>query len=188
MVFRSIFILSAVCLIIGCQATVQRGADSVSGDIRNPQLAAELTQQAIDLMTDDSEEAMRLLRAAIDADLYHGPAHNNLGVLLLNNGELYAAAEEFDLARRLMPGHPDPRINLGIALERGGKTSEALEAYASAIEVYPQHLPSLQALARLQIRTENTDETTESMLQIIAARGDTAWSQWARRQLASVGQ
>lgn len=185
MVFRSIFILSAVCLIIGCQATVQRGADSVSGDIRNPQLAAELTQQAIDLMTDDSEEAMRLLRAAIDADLYHGPAHNNLGVLLLNNGELYAAAEEFDLARRLMPGHPDPRVNLGIALERGGKTNDALETYASAIEVYPGHLPSIQALTRLQIRSGNVDESTGSMLRLIVSRGDPAWSSWARKQLAS---
>lgn len=185
MVFRSIFIVLATCLMIGCQASVHRGADTATGDTRNPQLAAELTQQAADLMGGDPEEAMRLLRVAIDMDLYHGPAHNNLGVLLLNDGELYAAAEEFDLARRLMPGHPDPRINLGIALERGGKTSEALAAYASAIEVYPGHLPSVQALARLQIQSGNVNESTGSMLRLIVSRGDPAWSSWARKQLAS---
>lgn len=185
---RIFYVLLLLPVTIGCQASVPRAGTTSSGTGTNAQHAVELTQDAVHLMAEDPQEASRLLRLAIDADFYHGPAHNNLGVLLLRDGELYAAAEEFDLARRLMPGHPDPRINLGIALERGGKTSEALEAYASAIEVYPQHLPSLQALARLQIRTSNEDETTDSMLRIIAARGDAAWSGWARRQLAIDGQ
>ncbi len=89
---------------------------------------------------------------------------------------------EFDWARRLMPGHP-ARINLGPALERGGKTDEALDAYASAIEVYPNHLPAMEVLARLQIRSGQDDEGTRTMLSEIAYRGDERWKSWARTQL-----
>ena len=126
---------------------------------------------------------MRLLRRAVEADLFHGPAHNNIGVILLNCGNLYQAAEEFDWARRLMPGHPDPRINLGLALERGGKVEDALEAYASAVEVYPGHLPSIQALARLQVRSGIRDEWTDELLLEIVYRGNESWKTWATSQL-----
>lgn len=169
--------------IVGCSANDHR-ATSASDSYRNQQLAAELTHTATRLMAEDPVKAEMLLRQAIDADLYHGPAHNNLGVLYLNRGELYQAAEEFDWARRLMPGHPDPRINLGLALERGGKFGEALDAYASAIEVYPEYLPAIQALARCQIRSGVRDEYTEELLRVIAYRGAIEWRGWARKQLA----
>jgi len=156
-----------------------------SSGTRNQQLAAELTSKAVEFMADDPVKAERVLREALEADLYHGPAHNNLGVLMLNRGELYLAAEEFDWARRLMPGHPDPRINLGIALERGGKYDEALDAYASAIEVYPNHLPAVQALARCQIRNGMHDVYTDELLRVIVYRGSSEWKVWARSQLAT---
>lgn len=82
-----------------------------------------------------------------------------------------------------MPGHPDPRINLGIALERGGKIDEALDAYASAIEVYPNHLPAMEALTRLQLRSRQSDEGTRTMLEEIAYRGEAEWKRWAKTQL-----
>jgi tetratricopeptide (TPR) repeat protein len=135
-------------------------------------------------MVTDPERALQLLRGAVDADLFHGPAHNNIGVLLLERGQLYEAAEEFDWARRLMPGHPDPRINLGISLERGGRVDDALDAYASALEVYPEHLPSMQALVRLQVRVGIHDAQTRDLLYQIVQRGDASWRQWARTQIA----
>ncbi len=166
----------------GCGHGAQmRGSET--GVARNPQRAAELTHQATPLIGEDPGEATRLLRAALDADLYYGPAHNNLGIVYLNCGQLYEAAEEFDWARRLMPGHPAPRINLGIALERGGKIGEALDAYASAIEVYPNHLPAMEALTRLQLRSGQDDAGTRTMLEEIAYRGDKAWKKWANSQL-----
>lgn len=170
-------------LLAGCGTPQQRSGaiDRESG--RNQQLAAELTQQAADLIQSNPEEAMRLLRRAVEADLFHGPAHNNIGVILLGRGELYEAAEEFDWARRLMPGHPDPRINLGLALERGGKVEDALEAYASAVEVYPGHLPSIQALARLQVRSGIRDEWTDELLLEIAYRSNENWRAWAKAQI-----
>ncbi len=186
-----IFIVMMSCILslslvfqTGCASNRTHTQSTISG-VRNQQLAAELTNKATDLLFDEPVKAEQILRQALQADLYYGPAHNNLGVLHLNRGELYEAAEEFDWARRLMPGHPDPRINLGLALERGGKIGDALDAYASAMEVYPNHLPAIQALARCQIRHGQRDEWTEELLQDIMYRGTFEWKAWARIQLSA---
>ena len=154
--------------------------------VRNQQLAAELTNEATALLSEDPVKAEQLLRQALKADLYYGPAHNNLGVLHLQRDELYEAAEEFDWARRLMPGHPDPRINLGLALEQGGKIDDALEAYASALEVYSNHLPAIQAIARCQIRHGLRDSQTDELLKGIIFRGSPEWRSWAKTHLRDV--
>ena len=84
-----------------------------------------------------------------------------------------------------MPGHPDPRMNLAMTLEAAGRTDDALDAYASALEAYPEHLPSMQALVSLQIRTGKADDRTPAMLREIAMRGESdAWKSWARTQIA----
>lgn len=168
----------------GCGLTPDRTHNGPSGSARNQQLAAELTEKATAFIVSDPDKALQLLREAVEADLFHGPAHNNIGVLLLERGQLYEAAEEFDWARRLMPGHPDPRINLGISLERGGRVDDALEAYASALEVYPEHLPSMQALVRLQVRAGVHDAQTRDLLHQVVQRGDEPWRKWARSQIA----
>jgi predicted Zn-dependent protease len=83
-----------------------------------------------------------------------------------------------------MPGHPDPRMNLALTLEKAGRTSEAIETYRTALEVYPGHIESMQALARLQVRAAKTDDKTHGYLEEIAMRGTTEdWRQWARRHL-----
>jgi Flp pilus assembly protein TadD len=152
---------------------------------RDSTLAGRLNEQASDLMDKDPAQAEDLLRKALAADLYCGPAHNNLGVLMLRKGDLYGAASEFEWARKLMPGHPDPRMNLAMTLESAGRTDDALDAYASALEVYPEHLPSMQAMASLQVRTGRADDRTPGMLREIAMRGESeTWKTWARTQMA----
>ena len=170
----------------GCGTTPRSDpyATLTEGD-RDSTLAGRLNEQASELMDEDPAKAENLLRQALAADLYCGPAHNNLGVLMLRKGDLYAAASEFEWARKLMPGHPDPRMNLAMTLEAAGRTDEALTAYASALEVYPEHLPTMQALASLQLRTGKADDRTTPMLEEIALRGESdTWKSWAQRQIA----
>ena len=84
-----------------------------------------------------------------------------------------------------MPGHPDPRVNLAMTLERAGHDNEAQDAYAAALEVMSNYLPALQGLTRLQLRSGNTDERTREHLGEIALRGETPrWRDWARERLA----
>ncbi|MEM9066815.1 MAG: tetratricopeptide repeat protein [Planctomycetota bacterium] len=152
---------------------------------RDPMMAQRLTQEAGD--TSDAAEAEQLLRRALAADLYHGPAHNNLGVLLLKRGELYEAAHEFEWARKLMPGHPDPRLNLGLVMERAGRVEEAIEAYESAREVYPGHMPAIQAIARASLRYGLEHPSLEELLEQVSLRGTSyPWREWARERRNSL--
>jgi Flp pilus assembly protein TadD len=151
---------------------------------RDPLKAQRLTQEAASIMDRNDDRAESLLREALTADLYHGPAHNNLGVLYLKRGDLYRAASELEWAQKLMPGLPDPRMNLALVLERAGRTDQALAQYSTALEVYPDHLPTLQALARLQLRSGRADDRTRHALEEVALRGETQeWRDWAHGQL-----
>lgn len=184
----AVFLIGSVagCALTGCGTTSRGPYATQQSGARDSQRAQTLTLEAADLMDTDPERAEALLREALTADLYHGPAHNNLGVIRLAQGDLYGAASEFEWARRLMPGHPDPRLNLGLALERAGKIDDAIEAYSVALEVYPGHLPSIQAIARCQIRHGLVDDRTAGWLEEIAFRGDESWRSWATAQAVRV--
>lgn len=176
--------LAILCLGVGCAANRQPATYSPMTEAGRDTAASErLTQDATRLMSSDPRRAETLLRDALNADLYNGPAHNNLGALYLSQGRLYEAAGEFEWARKLMPGHPDPRLNLALTLEKAGRTDEALTTYATALEVYPEHIPTMQALTRLQLRCGQRDDRTLRMLDEVALRGETqSWRDWARFQ------
>ncbi len=146
---------------VGCASS--RGAGpyaSMGEERRDSERSRRLVAQATKAVSEDDAEAERLLREALTFDLYNGPAHNDLGILLLKRGDLYGAAGEFEWARKLMPGHPAPRVNLAMTLERAGKTDDALEAYDAALAVYDNFLPALQGKARLEVVSGRADRDT----------------------------
>lgn len=112
----------------------------------------------------DREEAGRLLESALRADPFDGRIQDYLSVLRMQKGRLYEAALAFESARKLMLGHPDPRLNLALTLDRAGRLDEAPATYTSAVAMYPGHIPAMQALARLQLRSGKRDERTPSLL------------------------
>lgn len=185
----------AMALVLsGCAASQTRGpyAPMVAGE-RDTAKATRLNDEASALLERSMasgdgaamQKAEGLLREALNTDLYFGPAHNNLGVIFLSRDALYEAAAEFEWARKLMPGHPDPRLNLAFTLESAGRTEDAIATYRTALEVLPGHIASMQGLARLQIRAGKRDDATPGLLREIAMRGETPeWREWARDQLA----
>ncbi len=104
-------------LIASCRSTQPTAYTPPQEEARDTAKAERLTREAADMIYSDPERAESLLREALAADIFHGPAHNDLGVVFLERGELYEAAHEFEWARKLMPGHPDPRINLALVME-----------------------------------------------------------------------
>jgi Tfp pilus assembly protein PilF len=185
---RFLVLLPLALLLSACAAPATGPYATPTGEERDGLEAQALTQRAADLIDSDPDKAEQLLRDALSADIFHGPAHNNLGTLYLEQGKLYEAANEFEWAGKVMPGHPDPRMNLGLTLERAGRIDEAIASYDTALEVYPGHLPTIQALCRCQVRYGRADERTKRLLEQIALRGDTqVWREWARRQLIGLG-
>jgi Tfp pilus assembly protein PilF len=146
--------------------------------------AERLSRQAADLIVSDQAQAEVLLREALGKDLYYGPAHNNLGVLFLKQSKLYEAAGEFEWARKLMPGHPDPRVNLAIVLEKAGKNDDALASYGAALEVYPAYLPAIEGLACLTLKSGRSDPRMRTWLETISMQSESPqWAIWARAQM-----
>jgi tetratricopeptide (TPR) repeat protein len=164
----------------GCRTPTTAASGPYNPPAETPRQTAEaerLTKLAAELIEKDPDEAERLLREALGHDLFFGPAHNNLGVLCLKQDRLYDAASEFEWARKLMPGHPDPRLNLAITL---GREEEAVAAYTAALEVYPDYLPAIQGLARHAVRSGLSDERLDGWLREIAMRStDAGWREWA---------
>jgi tetratricopeptide (TPR) repeat protein len=178
-----------LCLALaGCRATSSSPYATQPESARNPLRAQQLTLEAAEILRRDSPDlraAEKLLRSALEADLYHGPAHNNLGVVYLKQSLLFEAASEFEWAKKMLPGHPDPRTNLALTLERAGRTDEALRTYASALEVYPDHLPTIQALTRLELRAGKPTDHTRAHLEAIAMQGKSPeWRAWAQSNLS----
>ena len=74
-------------VLVGCRAAREGPYDPTSESERNTVRAQELNTKAADLISGDPGEAEQLLRQALGADLFFGPAHNNLGVLFLKEGK-----------------------------------------------------------------------------------------------------
>jgi tetratricopeptide (TPR) repeat protein len=147
--------------------------------------AERLSHEGAELAEKDPAKAEALFQDSLAKDLFYGPAHNNLGVLYLRQKRLYEAANEFEWAKKLMPGHPDPRVNLGLTLEMAGKIEDALANYGAALEVYPDYLPAIEGLASLTIRSGRKDERLAQWLSAVAMRGDPGpWRDWAQKQSA----
>ncbi len=172
-------------LALGCTSKPRGPYLPLTEATRDTATAERLTKEAADLIPSDPERAEKLLREALTADLFWGPAHNNLGVLYLGRGELYGAASEFEWARKLMPGHPDPRLNLALTLDKAGQVDEAYQSYEAALEVYPGYIPAIQGMARLAVRSGRDDPRLARWLERIALEGETeTWRQWASAQRA----
>jgi Flp pilus assembly protein TadD len=149
---------------------------------RNPVEADRLSRQAADAIDrGELDHAEELLRRALSHDLYFGPAHNNLGVVFLERRKLYEAANEFEWARKLMPSEPDPRVNLGLCLERAGRIEDAMASFDAALQVSPEHLPAIQGAALLAVRSGREEPRLAGWLDAIAMRSDAPWRGWARR-------
>jgi tetratricopeptide (TPR) repeat protein len=169
-----------------CTSARPRGPYEAPSEAQRDSARAELlTREAAELLTSEPERAETLLREALSADLYCGPAHNNLGVVFLAQGKRYDAAQEFEWAKKLLPGHPDPRVNLALCFEDAGRLDEALEHYASALEVYPGYVPAMQGAASLALRSGKPDPRLRGWLDEIALRGETPdWQHWASARAA----
>ena len=65
------------------------------------------------------------------------------------------------------------------------RIDDAIDTYHAALEVYPDHIHTLQALARCQLYHRREDDRTDGHLREIAFRGHTEqWRTWARTRLA----
>ena len=134
------------------------------------------------------DQAEKELHAALAADLFFGPAHNNLGTVYYRQEKFYLAAWEFQYASQLMTAKAQPRNNLGMVFEAVGKLDDAAKWYEAALAIEPESLDTTANLARVYTRQNRTDDRTRDLLhQIVLKDPRPTWIQWARQRLALLG-
>jgi len=83
-------------------------------------------------------DAQTLYRVTIERNPSCWMAHNNLGAILLNQGDKVPEAQaQFQAALSIRPGYPDARSNMCSVLIRTGKFKEAQENGEEAVRLRP---------------------------------------------------
>jgi Tfp pilus assembly protein PilF len=185
-----ILTLVFVLLAVGCHRTTLTGEYvTVAADPRrDTEVARERNGEAVGLMKrEEFAEAEKVLKAALTADVFFGPAHNNLGTVYYRQKKFYLAAWEFQYAAKLMLHSPEPRNNLGLVFEAVGRLDEAAKWYDEALAIEPDNPELIGNLARTLVRSGYKDDRTRQVLSDLVMK-DTRpdWVAWAREQLALI--
>jgi len=190
---RTLWVVPATLLLVaGCHrsALVGEYATVAADPRRDTEAARERNGEAVGLLKrEEFAKAEKVLKAALAADVFFGPAHNNLGTEYYRQKKFYLAAWEFQYAAKLMPHSPEPRNNLGLVFEAVGRLDEAAKWYDEAIAIEPDNPELIGNLARTLLRSGHKDDRTRQVLSDLVMK-DTRpdWVAWAREQLALIPQ
>ena len=111
--------VAAALVLTACAARRPDSPYLPLGDVtRDPIKAQTLSQEAAAVMDKNPAKAERLLRDAVTADLYYGPAHNNLGVAFLKQSKLGKGAREEGACHHCGIRYEAKTIARQIALQR----------------------------------------------------------------------
>jgi Tfp pilus assembly protein PilF len=100
----------------------------------------------------DVEGAIAECKRAILVDPEFGNPYNDIGVYLIEQGDLEAAIpwlESAKLAKRYEPKH-FPHLNLGRIYMKTGKVSRAIAEFECALALHPHDPLAKQSLAKLR--------------------------------------
>ena len=87
------------------------------------------------------QDAVTLLRRAVELSPGLTPAHCNLGLLHTALGQIHEAVASYRRALQIEPGRADIHHTLGNALLRGGRLDEAIGSFRRAVALRPDHAP-----------------------------------------------
>jgi tetratricopeptide (TPR) repeat protein len=122
-------------------------------DLRAEMPAADwLAAGLLALRIEDPVLAERALRAAIAQSDVLAPAHENLGVALLFQGQTTAAVASLERACVLDPASPSAHYNLAVALAEAGRLGEARNRAEQALRLKPDYPQAKQMLTTLDAR------------------------------------
>jgi tetratricopeptide (TPR) repeat protein len=124
----------------------------------------ELYDRASALESDSPDEAMATYRAVLEREPEFADAHVNLGRLLHESGDVYAALVHYRAALSIRPNDPTAAFNAGVALEDLGANADAIAAYRSAIEIDPRNPDAHYNLARLLEQSGKPDQAVRHLL------------------------
>lgn len=132
----------------------------------------------------NSGEAINLLEQLLRDNPTHPLAHNDLGVLYSQAGNLQLACNHHELAVRYQPDNPVFRKNLAaLYYTHCGRTDEAIAIYTELLRQYPSDIELLTALA---IISNNNNLKEQARTFIRRVLDFEPWNSEARQFLAGL--
>jgi tetratricopeptide (TPR) repeat protein len=99
-----------------------------------------------------------LWRATIAKNPISWLAHNNLGYVLRQKGQVDEAIVQYQKALEIDPGYANAHYNFGNALFQKGRVDEAMEHYQKALEIQPQYAEAHNNLGNVLRQKGRVDE------------------------------
>jgi len=118
------------------------------------------------------DEAIAYARLAVSHTPELASAHNNLGLALLDAGEISAAKDALDIAMRLRPDDPEIINNLGVILTRSGQHDQAEMQFRNVLRLRPNWAHGHLNLANSLREEERLDEAIEQYRAALASAPD----------------
>ncbi|MGD1020355.1 MAG: tetratricopeptide repeat protein [Verrucomicrobiia bacterium] len=101
-------------------------------------------------------------------------AHNNLGIILRDQGRIPEAIAHYEQALRFNPAYPLAHNNLGVALKQMGKIEEAIEQYQQALRLRPDYAEARDNLGNALRVAGRVAEAVEQYEHVLRIQPDSA--------------
>ncbi|MGW8223500.1 MAG: tetratricopeptide repeat protein, partial [Syntrophobacteria bacterium] len=88
-------------------------------------------------------------------------AHNNLGVVLADQGKFDEAIDHYSEALRIRPDYAKAHQDLAVVLKKQGRIEEAINHYYEALKIEPNNTIAHIQLALVWLSQERTDKAIE---------------------------
>ncbi len=146
-----------------------------------------LHRQALELANSGkTADAVRALESLVASHPTYAVAHNDLGVLCQQTGDLQRARYHHEEAARLQPANQVYKKNLADLLYIAcGETEEAMKLYVNILRDSPRDIDTLQAISRVCLelgQADNARSFLESILKI------EPWNSEARESLTNLAK
>jgi tetratricopeptide (TPR) repeat protein len=156
----------------GKQSTLDEGASitplakaKTADESSGPTLTVkEAYARACAIESTSPEEAKVAYRSVLEREPEFADAHVNLGRILHETGDVYAALVHYRAALAIRPNDATAAFNAGVALEDLGANVDAITAYRRAIESDPRNPDAHYNLARLLEQSGKPDLAVRHLL------------------------
>lgn len=122
----------------------------------------------------DAKQSEIYLRQAIEKNKFLVDAHNNIGIIYLERGDLDTAFSYFSNAIDIDENYVIGYMNLGIIYEKRSQHEKALEMYKIAVKKYPHYLLGLRNLGIGYRNLNMHDEALDSFFKALKIKKDDA--------------
>lgn len=143
--------------LVGCASTQSHSNNNALSEIdpaiaysrQRKEQALEHYNTASKLHLDDQvDEALSQYRKALELNDKLYAAWNNMGQLLLTEGNYADAVSAYQIASGLEPSDPRPEYNIGLAYQQVGWAQDSYDHFETSLARDPNYMPALHGIIR----------------------------------------